>query len=422
MQTEERQPEHFETAREAEQALHTLAGTLSPDLLAGAIGSIRNSEFATSTTSKRGHPMAEARYRTLVELLPAITFMAVFEEGLSEVYVSPQIEMLLGYTQSQWLENPVLWYERLHPGDRERWNVEFARTVAMGEPLRSTYRFLARDGHVVWIHGEARIVRDEHGVPAFIHGMGFDVTKMKEAEQRVVEVADRLKKTNRELEQFAYVASHDLQEPLRTIINFSEILAADYADKLDGVAASYLQRVSQAGQRMKALIQGLLEFSRVGHGEESLDPVPLEKVVKDTLANLDAAIQSSQAEVTWDVLPTLRVNRTHMGLLFQNLIGNAIKFRGTEVPRVRISAERGGDFWLFSVSDNGIGIAPKFHEKVFAIFQRLHTRQQYPGTGIGLSVCKKIVDLHGGRMWVESDLGQGSTFKFTLPDGKYPSK
>jgi PAS domain S-box-containing protein len=407
---------HFETAREAEAALRALTGDSVPE---SVVGAIHPADSDSSTLAEKGFRMAEARYRTLVELLPAITFMAVFDEGLSEVYVSPQIENLLGYTQAEWLANPVLWYQRLHPDDRERWNVEFARTVASGEPFRSTYRFLARDGHVVWIHGEARIVRNEHGIPMFIHGMGFDVTKMKEAEERVVEYAERLKQTNRELEQFAYVASHDLQEPLRTINSFSEIVAADYADKLDPIAVKYLDRVVQAGHRMKVLIQALLEFSRVGRGEESREPVSLDSVVNDAIANLNAAIQESKARVTSDRLPTLPVSRTHMLVLFQNLIGNAIKFRAQEPPRVHISALRTGDFWLFSVRDNGLGIDPKFHEKIFVIFQRLHTREQYPGTGIGLSMCKKIVDLHGGRIWVESEPGEGSSFKFTLPALKH---
>jgi PAS domain S-box-containing protein len=406
----------FQTAREAEESLRALAGAFLPEASHASVGGIRPAD--SETLAEKGYRMAEARYRTLVELLPAITFMAVFDEGLSEVYVSPQIESLLGYTQSEWLANPVLWYDRLHPGDRERWNVEFARTVAKGEPLRSTYRFLARDGHVVWIHGEARIVRDERGVPLFIHGMGFDVTKMKEAEQRVVEYADRLKQTNRELEQFAYVASHDLQEPLRTITNFSEILVADYAEKLDTTAANYLKRVVQAGQRMKILIQALLEFSRLGRGEDTVDHVSLDSVLNDALANLDAAIQESHADVTSDRLPVLPVSRTYMLVLFQNLIANAIKFRSQQPPRIHISTVRNNDMWVFAVRDNGLGIDPKYHDKVFVIFQRLHTRDQYPGAGIGLSLCKKIVELHGGQIWVESELGKGAAFKFTLPAAK----
>ena len=163
--------------------------------------------------------MVEAKYRTLIELLPAVTFMATFEEGLSDVYVSPQIETILGYTQKEWVENPVLWYQRLHTDDRDRWNVEFARTVAAGEPLQSAYRFLAKSGRIVWIHAQARIVRDSEGRPSFIHGIGVDITQAKEAEQRVLDYADRLQRTNKELEQFAYVASHDLQEPLRSILS-----------------------------------------------------------------------------------------------------------------------------------------------------------------------------------------------------------
>src|ERR1700704_4274300 len=159
--------------------------------------------------------------------------MATFEEGLSDVYVSPQIESILGYTQREWGENPVLCYQRLHTDDRDRWNLEFARTVAAGDPLRSAYRFLAKNGQIVWIHAQARIVRDGQGRPSFIHGIGVDITQVKEAEQRVLDYTHRLEQTNKELEQFAYVASHDLQEPLRSILSYSLILAEEYRGRLD---------------------------------------------------------------------------------------------------------------------------------------------------------------------------------------------
>jgi PAS domain S-box-containing protein len=401
--------------REAENTLQALAGSLFSPSGEGITNALLGNHSGVKTLAEKGFRMEEARYRTLVELLPAVTFLAAFEEGLSEVYVSPQIESLLGYTQAQWVENPVLWYERLHPDDRERWNTEFAQTVLRGEPLRSTYRFIARDGHVVWIHGEARIVRDEHGVPLFIHGMGFDVTKMKEAEQRVVEYAERLRVINRELEQFAYVASHDLQEPLRTIINYSQLVAEDCKGKLTPETDKFLDRVVRAAQRMKVLIQALLEFSRLGRGGEAFAIADLNKVLSEALANLEGAIHETQAQVTHDVLPSLSVNRTYLVVLFQNLIANGIKFRSKDRPRIHVSAVRSNESWVFSVRDNGLGIDPIYHDRIFVIFQRLHTRDQYPGAGIGLALCKKIVDLHGGRIWVESEPGKGATFKFTLP-------
>ncbi|MEW6159351.1 MAG: ATP-binding protein [Verrucomicrobiota bacterium] len=360
--------------------------------------------------------MDETRYRTLVELLPAITFMALFDEGIQEAYVSPQIEVILGYSQQEWLENPILWYERLHPEDKERWNVEFARTVASGEPFRAAYRFLARDGRVVWLHGEVRIARDELGQPKFLHGIGIDITKVKESEARVREYAERLERINQELEQFAYVASHDLQEPLRAIVSYSQVIAEEYHGRLDAEADRYFNQIVNAAKRMKNLIQALLDFSRIGHGNLPFAPIDIELCVHEAENNLQVAIRESGATIQRDRLPRITAIRTYMVILFQNLISNAIKYRSAAPPRIRISARRQKDgSWLFSVSDNGQGIDPKYWEKIFVIFQRLHTQQQKPGTGIGLSICKKIVELHGGRIWVESQPNSGSTFQFILP-------
>lgn len=373
--------------------------------------------------SERGSPkseahlrMDEARYRTLVELLPAITFLAVFEGGLQESYVSPQIESVLGYSQAEWLSNPVLWYERLHPDDKEKWNLEFAQTVASGQPFRAAYRFLARDGRVVWLHGEVRIARDANGQPRFLHGIGIDITKIKEAEQQVREYSELLQRKNRELEQFAYVASHDLQEPLRTVVSYSQILTEDYGDQLDAQARQYFDRIANAARRMKNLIQSILEFSRIGHGEARFEIVDFEQIFQEALANLQGSIQESGAVVTRDSLPRLKGVRTNMLVLFQNLISNAIKYRSSQPPRIHISAVKQKDnSWLFTVRDNGIGIDQKYWEKVFVIFQRLHGQHEHPGTGIGLSVCKKIVEHQGGRIWVESEAGRGAEFKIQLP-------
>ena len=360
--------------------------------------------------------MDETRYRTLVELLPAITFMALFNEGIQEAYVSPQIESILGYSQREWLDNPILWYERLHPDDKERWNIEFAKTVSSGEPFRAAYRFIARDGRVVWLHGEVRIARDEFGRPQFLHGIGIDITKVKEAEERVRQYAERLERNNKELEQFAYVSSHDLQEPLRAVVSYSQILAEDYHGKLDPEAERYFGQIINAAKRMKSLIQALLEFSRIGRGELPFEATDLEDCLEEAKSNLQVSITETGATIEHGRLPRLVVIRTYMVVLFQNLISNAIKYRSSAAPRIDITATRQRDgSWLFAFKDNGLGIESKYWEKIFVIFQRLHTQQQQPGTGIGLSVCKKIIDLHRGRIWVESAPGQGSTFKFTLP-------
>ncbi|HEX2099435.1 MAG TPA: PAS domain-containing protein, partial [Candidatus Synoicihabitans sp.] len=321
-----------------------------------------------------GFRMAEARYRTLIELLPAITFMATFDEGLSDVYVSPQIESLLGYTQKEWLEEPILWYQRLHPDDRERWNQEFARTISSGEPLRSAYRVLARDRKTVWLQTEVRIARDSENRPAFIHGIAMDVTATKEAEQRVRRYAAKLEQTNKELEKFAYVASHDLQEPLRSLQSYSQILSQEFGDKLDHEGQDYLSRISVAGRRMKELIQALLQFSKLGRDQLPVVPTDLNEVLAQAISNLDATIRESGATITADPLPTVPAIRPYLIALFQNLLSNALKFRSAQRPLIQIAATLKAGDWEFSVRDNGPGIEPEYQERIFEIFQRLHTQ------------------------------------------------
>jgi PAS domain S-box-containing protein len=375
---------------------------------------------------------AEARYRTLVEQIPAVTFMASLDEGPTELYVSPQIEALLGYSQKEWLENPVLWHSQLHPEDQERWNIEFAPTCGVGHPFRSVYRFIARDGRVVWVHGEAKVVRDEAGRPLFLQGVAFDITGIKQAEQelkalnqtleeRVAErtaVAERraqeLALSNAELQQFAYVASHDLQEPLRAVASFTKLLARRYEGQFDATARDWMDRIVNGAVRMQTLIADLLTYSRVGREGKELAPTDCQIVLDEVCTNLKVAIEESGAAVTSDPLPTVTANATELMQLFQNLVGNAIKFRGEQPVRIHVGVRAQPEGWLFSVKDNGIGIEPQHAERIFLIFQRLHGRGKYPGTGIGLAICRKIVERHGGRIWVESEAAQGSTFLFTL--------
>ncbi len=376
---------------------------------------------------------AEKRYRTLVEQIPAVTFMAALDGGVSELYVSPQIETLLGFSQKEWLENPVLWHARLHPDDRERWNVEFAPTCGLGQPFRSDYRFVARDGRTIWVHGEAKVVADDDGRPLFLQGVAFDISGMKQAEedlralnqtleQRIAERtaiaeerAQELANSNAELEQFAYVASHDLQEPLRAVASFTRLLARRYENQLDANARDWMDRIVNGAVRMQQLIKDLLTYSRVGRTGKEFAPTDCNKVLAEVCANLRVAIEESCANITSDPLPTVTANETELIQLLQNLIGNAVKFRAERPMEIHVGVQRDGDSWLFTVRDNGIGIDPKYAERIFLIFQRLHGRGKYPGTGIGLAVCKKIVERHGGRIWVESVPEQGSTFSFTLP-------
>ncbi|MBI4183223.1 MAG: HAMP domain-containing protein [Proteobacteria bacterium] len=226
---------------------------------------------------------------------------------------------------------------------------------------------------------------------------------------------EELARSNAELEQFAYVASHDLQEPLRAVASYTQLLERRYEGQLDERAQKYLRHAGEGARRMQALIEALLAYSRVTTRGADFQPVDCGEAVEAALRNLEAAIEESGAKVERGPLPTVAGDREQLIRVFQNLIGNAIKFRGERTPEIRVSAERVGDDWRFAVSDNGIGFDPQFADRIFIIFQRLHTREQYPGLGLGLSICKRIVERHGGRLWAQSIPGEGSTFHFTLP-------
>ena len=225
-----------------------------------------------------------------------------------------------------------------------------------------------------------------------------------------------LARSNGELEQFAYIASHDLQEPLRMISSYTQLLRRRYANKLDDDANEFIGYAVDGTKRMQVLINDLLNFSRVASGAKPLVPVDLEEALSDTLKDLEIRIEDCGATVTHEALPTVCADPVQMRQLLLNLIANGMKFQPPErKPAVNVSAAREGREWRFGVRDNGIGIEPQYIKNLFQIFKRLHSLEEYPGTGIGLAVCKKIVERHGGRIWVESALGQGSTFLFTLP-------
>jgi signal transduction histidine kinase len=234
--------------------------------------------------------------------------------------------------------------------------------------------------------------------------------------QALETTAADLRRSNAELEQFAYVASHDLQEPLRMISSYIQLLQRRYQGQLDAKADTFIGFAVDGVTRMQRLINDLLAYSRVGTHGAPLVPTDCGEVVAGAIAALGAPIAETGARVIYGELPTVLADATQLGQLFQNLIGNALKFCTGVTPEITISAERAGGEWLFRVRDNGIGIDPAYAERIFIIFQRLHSREEYPGTGIGLAICKKIVERHGGRIWVESQPGQGATFTFSLPD------
>ncbi len=241
-----------------------------------------------------------------------------------------------------------------------------------------------------------------------------DITETIEAQKLLKETLVELRRSNFDLEQFAYVASHDLQEPLRMVASFTQLLEKQYSDKLDETALEYINYAVDGARRMQALIHDLLAYSRVTSHQDDFTENNLEEIIDEVLYNLELVIDESKAIITWDPLPIIKSDRVQMKQLFQNLIGNAIKYNNKK-PYIHISTEKDDDYWVFGVSDNGIGIKSEEYERVFQVFKRLHTNEEYAGTGIGLAICQKIVERQGGRIWVESELGRGSTFYFTIP-------
>jgi PAS domain S-box-containing protein len=317
---------------------------------------------------------------------------------------------------------------RLHPDDRAKTQAALDRALdpAGDGEYHTHYRVIRRsDGIERWLAATGQVFF-EHGRALRLVGTVQDITDLKECERNlhelIAECAEsnvEIARSNAELQQFAYVASHDLQEPLRMISSYVQLLSRRYEGKLDEDADQFIAYAVEGTKRMHRLIEDLLAYSRVGARGKQFQPTDCSTVCRQAIANLQAAITESEATVTCDSLPTVWGDDTQITQLLQNLIGNAIKFRREEPPLVRVSAESSSDEWVFAVSDNGIGIAPEHRERIFEIFERLHTESQYGGTGLGLAVCKKIVEVHGGRIWVESEPGRGSTFFFTIPERRH---
>ena len=277
-------------------------------------------------------------------------------------------------------------------------------------------------GAVTDVLYNAAVYRDERGVVVGVFAAARDVTERKRAEEALLRAEEALRaeknelaRSNAELEQFAYVASHDLQEPLRMVASYTQLLARRYEGRLDDDADEFIGYAVDGATRMQQLISDLLAFSRVGTRGKPLEPMEAQAAYEEALANLALSIEDSGAEVSADPLPRVLGDHVQIVQLFQNLIGNAIKFHGEAAPRVHVSAQEQEDHWLFSVADNGIGIDAQYFERIFVIFQRLQGRREFPGTGIGLALCQKIVTRHHGRIWVESEPARGSTFYFTMP-------
>ena len=355
---------------------------------------------------------SEAMYHSLVEHAPLNIYRkdlegkVVFGNASYCEGLGLPVEELIGKTD----------FDLFSDEQASKYVADDARVIEAGEPLRQVEEHQGLDG-TLYVEVLKTPIYDHRGTCVGTQGIFWDVTAEYESRRKLEESAAALKQSNEDLAQFAYVASHDLQEPLRMVSSYLQLIERRYADALDDAGREFIGFAVDGAKRMKHLIRALLEYSRIGTGARELERVPLREVVADALGVLKMAIKESRAKVTVGELPELNCDRLQLAQLFQNLIGNALKFCRGRTPEIEISAVCSEDekAWQIDVRDNGIGIEPEYLERVFVIFQRLHSREEYAGTGIGLALCKRIVERHQGRIWVESEPGLGTTFSFAIP-------
>jgi PAS domain S-box-containing protein len=370
----------------------------------------------------------EARIRRLVESNIIGIFFWDLDGNITDA--NDALLQIIGYSRQELLSGHVQWTSMTPAAYRAADVRAIEELEQTGTCIPYEKEYIRKDGsRVPILHGAAFFEKSQENGVAFV----LELTERKQAEaalrkaheeleervlERTSELAQRsqdLARSNAELEQMAYVASHDLQEPLRMVASYMQLLEEKYRDRLDADAHEFIAFAVDGATRMQALIDDLLSYSRVGSKAKPLQPIDCTAVVETALRSLRMALEESGAQVECGPLPVVMGDAAQLAQLFQNLMANAIKFHGDQPPEIHIHAEPEDGFWRFAVRDNGIGIAPDYFERIFVMFQRLHSRSRYPGTGIGLAICKKIVERHGGRIWVESAPGQGTTFLFTLP-------
>jgi PAS domain S-box-containing protein len=381
--------------------------------LRDAAGNLRGfSEFSHDLSESKE---SEARYRGLLEAAPDA--MVVVNQAGEIVLLNLQAETQFGYRRDELLGQKV---KNIIPeGFAERIIADGTRSAAeaLAQQIGAGIELVGRrkDGSEFPI--EIMLSPLESAEGTLVTAAIRDITERKESDEHLAKTVEELKRSNDDLQQFAYVSSHDLQEPLRMVSSYTQLLAKRYKGRLDSDADEFITFAVDGCNRMQGLIQDLLAYSRAGTNERKLREVPSENALQKALINLRAAIKQSGAVVTHDALPAVTTDETQLTQVFQNLVGNAIKYRRAEEPRVHVSAARNDcNEWTFSVRDNGLGIDSQYFERIFVLFQRLHGRDEFEGTGIGLAVCKRIVERMGGKIWVESQPEKGSTFYFALPD------
>lgn len=363
--------------------------------------------------------LEKRRLSIILNTLPGIVYQGSGKPDAGEQrmdFISEYAVNLLGYPLDSWYAEPNFWKKVVHPED---WDEAIERTNEVYEqgfaatPI--AFRCITQDGRTLHCEAYSSIITDDEGRRIGTCGFVLDVTDRKEFQNLLKDYMQRLQRSNKELEQFAYIASHDLQEPLRTVTSYLQLIEQRYNDTLDDDGREFIDFAVDGASRMKTLINDLLSYSRVQRDTSQFTNVAMQQVFDRVLYNLQITIEDTCCTITHDELPSITANEGQMIQLLQNLVGNSLKFRHSRPLLIHVGVQHKPDYWVFSVQDNGIGIDPQYQERIFTLFQRLHTREAYPGTGIGLAICRKIVTEHGGEIWVESQSGEGTTFYFSIP-------
>lgn len=333
-----------------------------------------------------------------------------------EIFWSDQMYDIFGLNPDEFDLNRDSFMQLVHPDDLNDVLQSINTTLEKDVPYIHEHQVVLPSGEVRYHRAQGKVIRDENGRPTRFFGTAMDITELKQVESELRKANGELQRSNKELEQFAYVASHDLQEPLRMVTSYTQLLERRYSDKLDDDAREFMGYTVEGAKRMQSLITDLLKFSRVNSHEKEFTDVDCNSLCREALDNLIVSINESDTIISSEGLPVVRGEETQLRQLFQNLISNALKYRDMERQNeIHVGAEKHNGYWQFVVKDNGIGIDEKYSDRIFIIFQRLHGKSEYSGTGIGLALCKKIVERHGGEIWLKSQVGKGSEFFFTLP-------